>query len=244
MGRIRWAGLLLAIACGAGASAKEAPRSVDVWLYGALAVDAQGRVTALEWDRQPPLQTLVAERVAPAVRQWEFEPATADGRPADTRTGIFVHVQADAGADGSLALRFLDARTGPMAVKVEPPRYPAGAIRAGASAEVRAEVVVAADGSAAVRDMSLESSDTHYRKAFLSAVEEAMKRWTFRPETVAGDATRTPVEVPVRFCVEPMKWCREQEAKPAMAGRDGLPENAYIGAGALALRTEIGAQRI
>ncbi|HVI58870.1 MAG TPA: energy transducer TonB [Luteimonas sp.] len=244
MGKIHWSGLALALACVAGASAKEAPRAVDVWLHGAIAVDAQGRVTALEWDQQPKLQAMLAERVAPAIRQWEFVPATVDGQPAETRTGVFVHVQADAAADGSLALRFLDARTGPMAVRTPPPRYPDAAIRAGASAQVRAEVVVAADGSAQVRELHYEGSDAHYRKAFLSSVEDTMARWTFRPELVAGHATQTPVAVPVQFCVDPMQWCREQAAKPELAGREGLPEDAYIGSGALALRTRIEAQRI
>lgn len=244
MGKIRWSGLALALACVAGVPAKEAPRSVDVWLHGAIAVDAQGHVTALEWDEQPPLQALVAERVAPAVRRWEFVPATLDGKPADTRTGLFVHVQADAAGDGSLALRFLDARTGPMAVKMAPPRYPERAIHARANAEVRAEVVVAADGSAQVRELHYEGSDSHYRKAFVASVADMMPNWTFRPELVAGHATRTPVTVPVLFCMEPSDWCRDQRAKPAVAGREGLPEDGYIGAGALALRTPIEGQAI
>src|SRR3546814_8747112 len=94
-------------------------------------------------DLQSEVHELIATRLAPIVRSWEFEPATADGQPAPTQTGLLIHILADELADGSVAMRLADARTGPTALTLAPPSYPMDAVRRG----VEATVTVTGEGN-------------------------------------------------------------------------------------------------
>src|SRR3546814_15775495 len=84
----------------------------------------------------------MADLQAPVLRSWAFGPATANGQPAPTRTGLLIHIIADELADGSLAMRLADARTGPSALSLAPPAYPLDAVRLGIEATVTVTVEV------------------------------------------------------------------------------------------------------
>lgn len=248
MGIMRWMAVVLAAVCCVATAAPKQPETIDVWLRAGIDVDENGRVVALDWQRQSKAHALIARRLAPVVREWEFEPATADGKPAATRTGLLVHVLVDKHDDGSVMLRLADARTGPMASSLVPPAYPIGAASRDISAFVMVTVEVGADGSPIIRDMTYESSrgGEGYRKAFILSTREAVERWAFLPEIVAGRAMREPVSIPVNYCMEPSKWCErmsERDAERDTANK--LPDGLHMAdSSAVALKTRIREQVI
>src|SRR3546814_4683605 len=81
---------------------------------------------------------------------------TADGQPAPTQTGLLIHILADELADGSVAMRLADARTGPTALTLAPPSYPMDAVRSGVEATVTVTVEVNADGSPRIVETAYE----------------------------------------------------------------------------------------
>src|SRR3546814_6065228 len=116
---MRLAAVVLAAVCGIATAGSKQPETFDVWLRAGLQIDESGHVQDLRWEEQSEVHELIATRLAPIVRSWEFEPATADGQPAPTQTGLLIHILADELADGSVAMRLADARTGPPALTLD-----------------------------------------------------------------------------------------------------------------------------
>ena len=193
------------------------------------------------------MHAVIAERLAPVVRSWEFEPATADGQPASTQTGLLIHILADELADGSLGMRLADAKTGPSAVSLAPPAYPMDAVRGGVEAMVMVTVEVNADGSPVIVETAYESesSSGFYRKAFLASATEAVKHWKFRPELVAGHVVPgSGVRIPIDYCLQVSSSSCSRRQKTAEAKRK-LPAGLYLGdASAVVLKTDISDQSI
>jgi TonB family protein len=243
---MRLAVVVLAVVCGIATAAPKQPETFDVWLRAGVAIDATGHVQDLQWEEQSKGHALIAERLAPIVRGWEFVPATVDGRPESTQTGLLIHVLADELADGSVTLRLADVQTGPAALTLAPPAYPVAAARRRISAMVAVTVEVSADGSPVVRGMTYENSagnDSDYREVFLASATEAVKHWTFRPEVVAGHAVPgSTIRIPIDYCIEPSKWCERMRARTA---ERKLPAGLHMGdSSAVALKTDIHAQVI
>lgn len=254
MGIMRLVIAVLAMVSGvvAAAPAPEQPRAVDVWVTAGVEIDASGHVQELKWDENSKLHSLIANRLTPTVQAWEFEPATVDGRPEPTQTGLAVHVRVEELTDQSLAMRLLGARTGPTALALAPPAYPRGAIARGISARVEVVLEVKADGSPVVRDMAYESDESGHsgvqlngpRSAFLASTTKAIKTWKFRPEIVAGRVVPGPgISIPVSYCLEPSQWCaRNQDVWNA---KRKLPANLHMGdSSAVALKTDVSAEVI
>src|SRR3546814_5673753 len=137
-------GVRAAWCCIATAGSKQ-PETCDVWLSAGLQMDERGHVQDLRWEEQSEVHELIATRLAPIVRSWEFEPATADGQPAPTQPGLLIHILADELSDGSVAMRLADARTGPTALTLAPPSYTMDDVRSGVEATVTVPVAVTAE---------------------------------------------------------------------------------------------------
>ncbi|MEO6364980.1 MAG: energy transducer TonB [Luteimonas sp.] len=75
------------------------------------------------------------------------------------------------------------------------PAYPVDAQRRGETGTVILRVNVAADGSAGDIDFVQRSGS----QALDRAAQQAVRKWTFSPETRGGMATASTVEVPVTF---------------------------------------------
>ncbi len=248
MGIMRLVMVASALLCGVATAAGKQPATFDVWLRAGVDIEGSGHVQDLRWEPQSKVHAVIADRLTPIVRGWEFQPATADGKPAPTRTGLLVHILADELADGSVALRLADARTGPTAVTLSPPSYPMDAARNGITATVVVTVEVNADGSPAIRGMTYENSDAkrseYYRKAFLASATEAVKQWKFRPETVAGQVVPgSSVRIPIDYCLDSPSQCAgPQRARDA---ERKLPVGVHMGdSSAVALKTDIRTQVI
>jgi TonB family protein len=240
---MRLAIVVLAAMCCAATAAPKQPETFDVWLRAGVDIDETGHVQGLQWEEQSQAHAMIAERLSPIVRSWEFEPATADGKPARTRTGLLIHILADELADGSVAMRLADAQTGPTALTLAAPVYPMDAARSGAEATVTVTVEVNPDGSPVIRETAYENSDKsssgHYRKAFIASATEAIKHWTFRPELVAGQVVPgSSVRIPVDYCLGSASRCqRDRQARDA---ERKLPAGLHMGeASAVALKTDI-----
>src|SRR3546814_11525786 len=108
---MRLAAVVLAAVCGIATAGSKQPETFDVWLRAGLQIDETGHVQDLQWEEQSKVHAVIAERLAPVVRSWEFEPATADRQPAPTQTGLLIHILAAELADGSLTMRLADAPT-------------------------------------------------------------------------------------------------------------------------------------
>jgi TonB family protein len=206
------------------------PPSRDVRMTASATIDATGHVTALAWDTDDAMARLVAPRLDPVVRAWEFVPGARDGVPAETSTQLVVGVRATADADGGLSLRLLDAHTGAGGTAMAPPRYPSAALRANDEGRVIVEVAINADGSGTVIGSHVEATGS--QRIFLDAARNAVKHWRFVPEIVGGQALPATIKVPVTFCTRgKLSFCP-----------DGVPANAptFEPAGsAVALKTPI-----
>ena len=201
----RWttiaAGIGLAVACASSAAMPARDIPENLWLSAVISVDASGHITALDWDTLPPLQAMIAQGLTDKVRAWEFVPATLNGQPTWTRTGLTVRVHTQQDAAQNLSVQVDRVITGAMAgYGTVPPEYPLDAMREGASARIETEVTIAADGKIDIKRMDYEGNNQFYRKRFLSAAKQAMQRWTYHPEVVAGHAVPTPISIPMCWC--------------------------------------------
>jgi hypothetical protein len=219
----------------------------EVWLTADVTVDAQGRIEALEWVQGEALEHLVAPRIEAKVRAWEFTPGAIDGVAAPTQTSLSVQVRAEALADGGLALKFLDAFTGPRVVSLTAPRYPKGAIRQGFDAQAMVDFEVLADGSVKVHDVEVATNGK--AGVFAAAVREHAATWRYRPELVGDRVLPVRRKSPVWFCVQggARSWCDKRKAELAAKAAARTAEEAAAAAAsqsAVALRTDIRAQDI
>src|SRR3546814_16463077 len=82
---------VLAAVCGIATAGSKQPETFDVWLRAGLQIDESGHVQDLRWEEQSEVHELIATRLAPIVRSWGFETATAAGPPAPTPTGTSGH---------------------------------------------------------------------------------------------------------------------------------------------------------
>ena len=200
---MRWKPLLVALIMSAFACiahAADTPRTVRLSLVAEIEVDADGRVTFLEWrNAREPLH-IVAERIEPHVRGWRFKPGAIDGVPQVTRTHLTVAVAGDMGEDGSVAFSIEEARTGARSVALAPPRYPVGALMAGVDADAVVDVRIDADGTVAVQAIELNVARAAFRKEFLKSLRAAIAGSTFQPERVGGRTVAAVIRLPYEFC--------------------------------------------
>lgn len=247
---MRLAVIMLAAVCSLATAGSKPPETFDVWLRAGVDIDAAGHVQDLQWEEQSKVHALIAERLAPIVRRWEFEPATVDGRPEPTQTGLLIHVLGDELADGSVVLRLSDAQTGPTALSLAPPSYPADAVRSGVTALVVVTVEVDADGSPAIGEITYEgdpaSRSSYHRKAFIASATEAVKHWKFRPELVAGEVVPgSSVRIPINYCLSQTTSVVCNDRKTARDVERKLPAGLHVGdSSAVALKTDIREQAI
>jgi Gram-negative bacterial TonB protein C-terminal len=229
---MRLVAIALAAVCGiAMAAAPKPPQTFDMWLQGTLDIDETGRVLSLQWEHRSKAHRLVAEQLAPMISNWEFEPAKADGRAAAAQTGLLIKVLVDERDDGSVALRLADVITGMTVTTRRAPEYPGAAARHGVSAVVTAVVDVAGDGKPVIRDLVYESDDgkDEYREMFLASATQAIPRWTYRPEIVAGRGVQATVRIPIEFCIDGSSWCvgRREKRIAELAQQRVLPAGVY-----------------
>ena len=234
---------LLAISSSTIASAEGTPRQFDLWLTADITIAKDGSVTHLAWKDARPAAKLITDRITPAVNRWEFSPGSVNGQPEESRSSLIVGLHATENADGSVALRFIRATTGPSLVPAKEPEYPREAMMDSVSAEVMMSMTVHPDGTSTVQDIQFVGSNgSRDQKQFLGAVGKWAAAQAFVPEQVAGNAVQTRVRIPIEFCVDWSSWCSQRHASPAS---DALPRNqpAAIDS-AIAIKTDVRSSKI
>lgn len=186
-----FASSVLAPADAAGPEQREA--RVDATF--ALELDADGRIVSLTpvGRTAQGLDEVLRARIA----DWRFEPGRVEGRGVPTVTTLALTLAAGNAGDGDVALRIVDARTGPRVARTVPPRYPPRALRAGESGEVLLRVEVDAEGRATKVALAQSNTTEALERAAIAAVRE----WTFEPERVDGRPIAAALVLPLRFCI-------------------------------------------
>lgn len=200
---MRWnawcaAGFVLMLLLGGRVEAREAPGRVDLWLAADIEIDADGRVTSLEWKDRRPAAKFVIERIEPRIRQWRFQPGAINGVPQVTQTHLTVQVVGEALGENAVALRFGHVRTGARMVRMAPPPLPASAARM--KDYVSLVVLVDIDENGRARSHTAEYVRGEH--AYLASIRTMVAKSRFAPERVGGLGVPAQLRIPVDICVD------------------------------------------
>ena len=196
------------------AGAREAPGEASAWLRARIALDANGKLEAIQWLDAKAGDRMITSRLEEVVRGWEFEPGSVNGVPVATETGLIMHVTVKPNPQGGMAVSIGRANTGAISQLQAPPRYPIDAARQGSQAMLKLLLDTDENGkvvSAKVSDYVGNSKSKFARKDFEAAAMEAAKSWTFHTEQVAGKGQPASMRVPISFCMS--DWCARKEAE-------------------------------
>lgn len=209
-----------AAVAGGGPAAVRKQAVASMVITGEIGVDARGHVVSHRVDEAEKVPAGVVDLLAKAVPQWRFEPVVVDGVARPARSKMRVRVVARKLEDGNYSVVFQDADFPgvdpapgeyPASKKMVPPRYPVGALRAGASAAVFVVVRVGPDGRAedAVAEqvnlpfVASEKVMASFRRVFAEAAVRAALASEFTPPTVGERVGKSSsVRVPYVFQVE------------------------------------------
>jgi bla regulator protein BlaR1 len=88
--------------------------------------------------------------------------------------------------------------------RMQPPRYPVGALKRGAQGEVVLKVKVGRDGKALEAELDPKASTPNIDVELVTAARDAAMKWNFTPgQDDKGEATESWLAVPVTFSLEP-----------------------------------------
>lgn len=222
---LRLLAVLLAAATAAPALAADA--AVPFTLYtartsGTITVGPDGRVVDVDLEGERALGRSVVEGYEAKIREWTFEPVLEDGKPVTARGFLSLALlaaredESDEAVFGIRNVWFLEppasGRGKPRgeSASLQPPRYPAQALRAGAGAEVTLMLELAPDGQVlrvateelSVLGMTPGMAPKGSVEAMVEAAESAAAGWRIPAH---GGGT---VRVPVRFSTSAAGWQR------------------------------------
>jgi len=195
---VAWVIVALAMTIALDAMAKRRiTHEVSMLIRGAVNVDAEGRVSAVEIDHAERLDAAVLEFVERQTSAWVFQPVVEAGAPAPFRTLMALRLvlkPVDQAFEISIpGIVFFDPDPDPATVleaeTMLPPRYPPDLFRAGLGGHVY--VAVQVDASGKVRDAVVEQVNLtvkanskaakKWRDLLTSASLGAAKAWKFKP---------------------------------------------------------------
>ncbi len=166
-----------------------------------MSLDAAGQITALVPRNAS--NNALGEQLEPAVRGWNFEPATVNGQQAATETMLSVQLALLPSADGkSYSVRVDDVRTGgSIAASHESIRLPESEARIlksnGGFAKLAFEVSYDESGKAQTATLLPDPGNAKGRLVELA--ETAVRDWLYEPERVAGAGIPGKVIVPICY---------------------------------------------
>jgi len=180
----------------AHAGKHEAFQKEITWM---LSLDADGKIESLQAVDSDYLPEVRAQ-IEPIVRNWHFTPGKINGHPAPTETTLWVTVSFEAESTNSAhyQARIASASTGPRYQHVVAPHYPEAAQHAHSEGEVVLWITFDAEGHITSAKNYPEMSADHVSPMLVDAATDAVKKWTFRTETVAGHGVASEALVP--FC--------------------------------------------
>lgn len=186
-----------------------------------LSLDADGKIDSLK-PINPDYLPDVRKQIEPIVRTWHFTPGKLDGRPAPTETTLGVTIAFEPESTNALTYRarIRGASTGGTYRHMTAPHYPESSQKAKEEGEVVLWINYDADGNVtSVRNVAEMSAD-HVSRALTDAAMDAVKHWTFRPETVAGRGVASEALAPFCFKLanEPCHWKPRPHERPLQSG--------------------------
>jgi len=190
-------GLLLACSL----TAQAAEEREQTYVIGAD-VDADGHITATQFD--PNVSAPFTALLSAAVKQWQFVPATLNGRRVPAHTFIKTRLQAMPDASGKYDLRISFMGNGPRLDQPIQPRYPSQEIRMNHGAALILEAIAQPDGRLTDMTVTGKPADLPGLVFFRRAVLEAARHWHTTPEQVNGQAVATHLRIPMSFTIHRM----------------------------------------
>ena len=221
MGKRFWVGLLLASLVGTAFAA--GPREVRKQIESSLLVDgtidinADGSVAGYALPRGTKLPAGLVGMIDRVVPQWRFEPVELRQGTTRARATMNLRFVAKKLDDGNFSLEIRAAQFGGGAPeesvsslkRMNPPRYPEMAARAGVGGTVYTVLKIGRDGrveEAIAQQVNLrvvadEASMQRWRDLLAKATLRAAKDWTFLPPAKGEDvdAPYWSARVPVDF---------------------------------------------
>lgn len=221
MKRILLAALAMALSLSAMAAGSGAVRKTiesSMLLTGTIMVGPKGQVEEYTIDQSEKVAKGVLDFVKGNVSGWAFEPTLVDGKPVSVRNKMSLRIVANKQENGDIAVRLGGVNFLPLKVeegaqlsstRKNPPRYPIGAARVGATGTVYLILKVGRDGK--VEDVIAEQVNLEFvatenimeqaRKLFADASIQAARQWKFIPP-VKGEDVDAPywsVRVPTQY---------------------------------------------
>jgi len=199
----------------------------DVSLSWSVALDEKGAITSLEAVNpayMPALQT----RLEPAIRGWHFTPGKINGQPAPTQTTLILHLTFEPAGDDDYRVRLRNFGTGAYYAHTVQPRYPDSALSVRRGGAVMLSVDFDANGHI-TGAKPVEGGVPKPTPDMTRAAMAAVKKWTFKPETIAGHGVPGSALVPICFSMgqRDCRWRHDGEDKP-LAGDEPLIRDSVV----------------
>jgi hypothetical protein len=199
----------------------DVPVEMGMRIEGSLAIGSDGRINALEIDKQDMIPEAVATLVRDTVQKWEFEPQLRDGVAVPTDTRMTVRVVARPGENETFNVHLVSAhfeaaksdaeRAADRRGRTVAPRYPGEVFRYGGQGTVYLALKVDRDGRVVDRvaeQVNLRSTGTPkqleaFRNGLAKASLDAARKWRFpqSAEDAALDQPYRTLRVPVTFAI-------------------------------------------
>jgi TonB family protein len=209
-----FAGLLL------GPLPVQAVQPLHVQIEWTLTLDADGSIVDLA-PAHADFLPAVRKQIEPTVRQWHFTPGKVGGQPARTVTTLSVGVALDPTNGDEYKGHVTSAATGATYRHVAKPEYPQAAQHLHHEGAVMLSVDYDAEGRVTTVRNVPKMGTPHVDRSLLDAAIEAVKSWTFRPETVAGHGVAGSALAPICFQMSDAscRWNRQKSGQPIHPGK-------------------------
>lgn len=198
-----------------------------------VAIDAAGKVAqAVPDDTTAAFGADIVRVAAGLSRGLEFTPATRDGVPVPSETGLTLRVRFQAIGVGYQPV-LLSAVSGPQVQQPGYINFPPG-MKPGAAAAVRLMVPIGADGRVvgsgvtAVEAVPAPGAGKMI-DTFVKAGIDSVRRWRYTPDRVGGQPVATQYEQGLNFCARGDAYCDTARLTPRGALSDVYPRAASPG---------------
>ena len=211
---------VVTLLCSSGSLQASTRDSIETQIEWKLTLDVNGGITELVPIDANYLPA-VRQQLEPVIRSWHFTPGKLNGRPAPTETTLRVGVALDATHAGLYHGRITFADTGPTYGHMVQPEYPETAQHFRHEGGVMLLVEYDTEGRVTSVRHVPEMGTAKVDGALRDAAIQAVMRWTYRAETVAGQGVAGRALAPICFTLShrPCHWNRPKGGKPVESGR-------------------------